>query len=420
MMKPSYIIKKIGLMTILVLAFECLRAQVVVSLDTVLQVIEENNPGLQEYDQKIKALEAYSKGSTSWMAPMVGVGPYWYPYPNQMLMSERDEGMIMATVEQDIPNPAKLKAKRNFYESKTGIEQEGKAVRFNQLRAEAKQHYFNTLIAHQQLKVLKESQEIIELMIKLARIRYPYNQGSLGSIYKAEGRLHEVNNMRLMTEGEIESNLFRLKALMNLPEDAKIVIDTATAPAFTPEQMVDTASLAERRSDIRQMNESINNMRLNQQLQRTSAKPDFRIRFEHMQPRNNQMPTQFSAMAMITIPIAPWASKMYRSEVKGMSYDIQAMQKSRTAMLNETRGMLLSMQSQLLRMQEQLNNYEKKIIPALRKNYQTLMIGYEENREQLPIVIDAWETLNMSQMEYLQKERDFYTMIVSYEKEIEK
>jgi outer membrane protein, heavy metal efflux system len=111
---------------------------------------------------------------------------------------------------------------------------------------------------------------------------------------------------------------------------------------------------------------------------------------------------------------------MYRSEVKGMSYDIQAMQKSRTAMLNETRGMLLSMQSQLLRMQEQLNNYEKKIIPALRKNYQTLMIGYEENREQLPIVIDAWETLNMSQMEYLQKERDFYTMIVSYEKEIEK
>ena len=103
-----------------------------------------------------------------------------------------------------------------------------------------------------------------------------------------------------------------------------------------------------------------------------------------------------------------------------MQYDIEAMKKGREAILIEARGMLAGMASQIERMRVQLNNYKDKIIPALQKNYQTLMLAYEENREQLPIVIDAWEALNMAQMEYLQRQEAYYTMIVAYEKEIER
>jgi hypothetical protein len=125
-------------------------------------------------------------------------------------------------------------------------------------------------------------------------------------------------------------------------------------------------------------------------------------------------------MAMISIPIAPWSSRMYKSEVKGMQYDIEAMKKGREAILIETRGTLAGMASQLARMKQQLENYETKIIPALRKNYQTLMLAYEENSEQLPIVIDAWEALNMAQMEHIEKNQEYLNMIVMYEKELEK
>jgi outer membrane protein, heavy metal efflux system len=160
-------------------------------------------------------------------------------------------------------------------------------------------------------------------------------------------------------------------------------------------------------------------MRLNQQLQRYQRRPDFKIRFDHMQPIGN-MPTQFTAMAMVSIPIAPWSSKMYKSEARGMQYDIETMKKNREAILVEARGMIAGMASQLSRMKKQLENYEMKIIPALRKNYQTLMLAYEENREQLPNVIDAWEALNMAQMEFLEKSEEYYNMIVRYEKELEK
>lgn len=392
----------------------------VLSLDSVLAIIDRQNPMLKEYDNRVKAFDEYAAGAKSWMAPMVGAGTFMTPYGNQMLMDERDKGAWMFSIEQEIPNPAKLNANRNYLQSRAGVEKEGRSVQFNTLRTEAKTYYYQWLVAEEKLKVLQENEKIMDLMLKLARIRYPYNQGSLGNVYKAEGRLNEVQNMKLMTQADIEDNSFRLKALMNLPASDSIMIDTATVVNFRYNQIInDTSALSDQRSDVRQINETIEVMRLNQQLQKFQAKPDFRIKFDHMQPIGN-MPTQFSAMAMVSIPIAPWSSKMYKAEVRGMQYEIEAMKKGREAILTETRGMLAGMANQIIRMEQQLGNYETKIIPALRKNYQTLMLAYEENREQLPIVIDGWEALNMAQMEYLEKMEAYYTMIVSYEKELEK
>ena len=375
---------------------------------------------LQEYDNKVKALNSYTEGAKSWMAPMIGVGTFMTPYPGQLIMDERDKGAVMVSVEQNIPNPARLNANKKYMESRASVEEQGRSYQYNTLRAEAKTYYYQWLVAEKKLKVLHENERIVELMLKLSRLRYPYNQGSLGNIYKVEGRLSEVQNMILMTQGDIDEKQFRLKTLMNLPPDASIVVDTTTRVSYDPSQiMYDTAALSAQRSDVKQIEKTIQVMQLNQQLQSYQAKPDFKIRFDHMQPIGN-MPTLFTAMAMVSIPIAPWSSRMYKSEVKGMQYDIQAMKKGREAILIESRGMLAGMAAKLNRMQQQLVNYDTKIIPALRKNYQTMMIGYEENREQLPIVIDGWEALNMAQMEYLNKLEEYYTMIVSYEKQIEK
>lgn len=412
-------IKKMLLITGLWLSAMTCNAQIV-SLDSVLELINKQNPMLQEYDSRVKALEAYTEGAKSWMAPMVGVGTFMAPYPGQMAMEEADKGSLMLSFEQDIPNPAKLNANKRYFASRAGVEQQNRAYQFNALRAEAKTIYYQWLVAEEKMKILGENEKIMDLMLKLSRIRYPYNEGSLGNIYKAEGRLHEVQNMQIMTRGEIEEKSYRLKSLMSLSPQTPIMIDTTTGIRYHPNQiMYDTASLADKRSDVKAIDQTIQVMRFNQELQRTQAKPDFRIKFDHMRPLGN-MPQQFTAMAMISIPIAPWSSKMYKSELKGMQYEIEAMQRGKEGLLIEARGMLTGMAAQLTRMQEQLENYRTKIIPALRKNYETLILAYEENREELPIVIDGWEVLNMAQMDYLENLEEFYTMIVSYERQLEK
>ena len=184
------------------------KAQQAVSMDSVLRQVERNNPMLLQYGTRAKAREAKAEGSTAWMPPMVGAGVFMLPYPGQESMSGNEgpmggEGSLMLSIEQAIPNPAKQRAKRAYFDSRASIEEANRAVQYNQLRAEVKQAYYNWQVLEKKMAVLKENERIMEFLLKLAKVRYPYSQGKLGSIYMAEARLHEVENMQLMTRSEI-------------------------------------------------------------------------------------------------------------------------------------------------------------------------------------------------------------------------
>lgn len=394
--------------------------QEVLTLDKVLQEINANNPTLKAFDSQVKSQDAKVDGAGSWMAPMVGVGTFMTPYPGSMVMDEADRGAWMLSAEQDIPNPAKTKAKAKFLAAQSSITRAAQAVQANQLRARAKQLYYELLVANKKIAFQKENQAIMGTMKKLAEIRYPYNQGSLGQVFKTEGRLYESENMILMTESEIKSKKIALNALMYRPVSSDFTIDTTQKVTFTPLAVLDTSYLATNRSDIQQMDRSIRAMELNISQMRQEAKPDFRIRYEHMSTRAAMMPNQYTLMGMISIPIAPWSSKMYKSEIKSMNFEREAMRQQKEGMLSEMLGMTKSMETEVLNMQTQLRNYETKILPALNKNLKVSMLSYQENKGDVNTVIDGWEAVNMSQMNYLEQLQKFYQMIVEYEKNIER
>ncbi|WP_181304928.1 TolC family protein [Rufibacter sp. XAAS-G3-1] len=391
----------------------------VLPLDTVLNRIYRNNPMLQEFELRAQAQNAMAKGARSQMAPMVGAGVFMYPYPGQTIMEERDKGMLMTVVEQDITNPAKLKAREKYQLSKVAMEEAGRDNTFNQLRAQARTAYYQWVVLEKKNSVLLESQRIMQFMLKLGKVRYPYNQSSLGSIYKAEGRLAEVENMLVMNDSEITRMNIQLNLLMNLPPETRFRIDT-TVQTSVLTVLPDTVSLSAARSDIRQLDRTIESMQLNLRLENLQRKPDFGIRFENMMPRDKMMPQVFTVMGMVSIPIAPWSSKMYKANGKAMHLEIQGMQKGRENLMNEARNMVASMALELQTKRIQVQNYEQKIIPALRRNYETTLLSYEQNTGQLPLVIDAWEALNMAQMEYLNNLEQLYLIGVNYEKELEK
>ena len=406
------------LISILIVFASPQSAKAQVSLDSILSVIKERNPMLKNYRSRGEAMNAYALGAKSWMAPEVGGGLWMLPY--KQVNDPRDKGQIMLSVQQKFTNPAKLRANQGYLESKAAIEQASETFVFNELRAQAKTAYYQWLVLEKKRSVLNENEEIIGLVLKIAQVRYPYNQSKLGNIYKAEGRLQEVRNMILMNENQIAQKNILLNQLMNAPNDYRFSIDTATQEKqFVPE-VTDTTSFAERRSDVRRIDKSIQAMRLNQALEKSQSKPDFNISFNHMIARANEMPNQFMLLGMVSIPIVPWSSKMYKSNIRGMSKEIEAMKNERAAVLNELQGMTATMVSEIATLSKQIENYEKRIVPALRKNYETLMLAYEQNKEELPILIDAWETLNMTQMQYLDTVQKYYEMIINYEKQLEK
>jgi outer membrane protein TolC len=388
----------------------------VTTLDDVLNAVASNNPMLKQYESKAQALDAYAEGARSWMAPMVGAGTFMTPYPRQEVM-DGDKGSIMFSVEQQIPNGSRLKASEKYLQSQSAIQRTARETQFNMLRADARMAYYKWLIAERKRSALDDNVGTLQLMKQLAEVRYPYNQGSLGDIYKLTGKIAAAENMVSMTDGDIGEARARLLSLMNLPGDTPMTIDTSTTVRVYA-LASDTSTLREKRSDIRQLDQRIRSMQLNRSLQLTLARPDFRIRFDHMQPRGD-MPVQFTAMAMVSIPIAPWSSRMYKAEVRGMAHDIRAMREEREAILSESAGKITGMSKKLQAMERQLGNYKTSIIPALQRNFRVNMLAYEENRGQLASVLDAWEALNMMQLEYFDRLEAFYTMIADYEKELE-
>lgn len=390
----------------------------VLSLDTVLQRIDRNNLLLQSYGLKAESYKHVAKAATAWMAPMVGVGTFMTPYPGQMIMDEGDKGSLMLQLEQDIPNQVKQNANKRYIESKAKVENETRAVTLNEYKAQAKRLYFAWLVAQQKINVLVQNEKIMQTMKKIEELRYPFNQSKLGSVYKTTAKLEENRNMMIMQEGDMAKSRAWLNSLMNQSGNTDFAIDTTYQPVFVAAKTLDTGSLALVRNDIKKMDYSIQSMQLNIEAMKKQSRPDFKLRFDHMSPLAKTMPKAFSIMGMVSIPIAPWSSKMYKSEVKGMQYEAQAMAKEKAAMLQETQGMLYGMQFEIRSMQKRIKVMEDKIIPSLQKILDVNFLSYRENKMELPAVIDSWEALTMMQTNVLDEKLKLYLMIVDYEKEI--
>ncbi len=411
------IIKKIGILLVL-MPFQLLAQQRPVSLDTILSRIERNNLLLQTYALKAESFKHKAKAGTAWMAPMVGAGTFMTPYPGAETMDQRDKGSIMFQLEQEIPNPARQQAQKRYIESKAIVELTGKDIALNDLKAQAKRLYYTWIVASQRIKVLQESDKIMQMVKKIEQIRYPYNQSQLSGVFRADARIEENRNMIRMQQGDIAKAKAWLNSLMNLPGNQALQIDTLFTPDFYTESTLDTASLADKRKDILQMEQNIRSMKLGITAMKAQAKPDFKIRFDHMSPLSKMMPQAYSLMGMISIPIAPWSSKMYKSEVKAMDYEIQAMEKERAGMLQETQGMLYGMQYEIGSMKKRIAAMEETIVPALKKTMDADFLNYQENKLQLPAVISSWEALVMMQNTVLDEKMKLYQMMVDYEKEL--
>jgi outer membrane protein, heavy metal efflux system len=411
-------IKKITWLLLLVPVQLIAQQSRVLTLDSVLLRIDRNNIQLQTYDLRAEAYKYSADAATAWMPPMVGFGTFMTPYPGQTLMEARDKGQLMLRIEQDIPNTSKLNARKRYIESQGNIERAGRGITLNDLKAQAKRLYFTWLVAQERIGVLRQNEKIMETMKKIEEVRYPYNQSQLASVYKAEARIEENRNMIRMQEGEIARARAWLNALMNQQGNELFEIDTTYQPSFSPAASYDTASLATVRRDVLRMNESIRSMELNIQSMSLQRRPDFKIVFDHMPPLDKMMPTAYSIMGMVSIPIVPWSRKMYKSEIKSMQFNIQSMQKERSAMLQETQGMLYGMQYEIQSLQNRIRATEQRVIPALQKTLDVNFINYQENKLQLPVVIDSWEALTMMQANVLDDKLRLYQMIVDYEKEL--
>ncbi len=87
--------------------------------------------------------------------------------------------------------------------------------------------------------------------------------------------------------------------------------------------------------------------------------------------------------------------------------------------LNEASGMIKAMKTELSFLKDQYRISENSIIPEIRKNYETALLAWQNNTGDLFQVLDAWESLNMAQLDTLDRLQRILVTQVEIEKQME-
>lgn len=392
----------------------------ILNLQKIIETIETVYPDVMKYESTIQSLQAKVEGSKAWMPPIASFGLNQFPYDPMMLKDEgpMNQAGLMFTVEQMIPNAGKLQAKKDYLSSLPQIEQNKKEWTKNTLRLYAKHFYYQRVVAERKSQVVDENMELLQLLIKSTEEKYTYNQSDLNSVFKARAKLEDLKNMDVMLQSVIAESNIGLNTLMNRDVNTAFPIDTTIImKSYEDLHLVSDTSLL-KRNDIIVMQNTINSMKRNKDYMYSLRKPDLGVSVTHMQMFG--MPNQYSVMGMITIPIVPWSSKMYKSDVKAMNFEIQSMtfekqtmQLMAIQMINE-KGTMLKYQI------EQLKNYESAIIPLYSKNLEIGLLAFKQNTGSFFILLDAWEMLLMKKMEHNNVLLTTLKLQAEYEYEIEK
>lgn len=401
------------MMAVLAFLFQKSQAQPVLSLDSILARIERTHPALKAPDARTREIETYASGTVTLPPPRIGGGFWMTPYnPGRW---KEGMGAFMVSGEQMFPNRAMQRAEGRYMASMSAMQAAEKGVMRNMLFAEAKTAYFNWLVLKKKIAVLDESKHLLLLMLESAQERYKFNREKLGSIYKAETELADLDRMQAMYTGEIRQQKTMLQTLMQFPV-RDFDVDTLWQLPPLP-VLPDTARIAAR-SDIRAVEATLRTARLEQEWNRSKLKPEFGIRYDHMFAFGGQ-PWQFSLMGMMTVPIAPWANKDIKTQIEGIDFRLAALAQEKAAITNAVRGTATDRLVMMQTLQDQRKRYENTLIPNQRKRFQSTLIAYEQNTDELFMVLDAWLELKMSRLAQLDLLQQLLQAKVAYEKELE-
>ncbi len=393
-------------------------AQDFISMDSVLKAIETNNPELKIYDEQVKQQDALVKSAGAWKAPMVGVGTFMTPYNNFSRDRNLRDGSLMFTAEQEILNRSKSESEKDYLTVQSSITKAQKTNNLNELRALARSYYYEVVLEQKKAEFINKNIAVLSNLKKVANIRYTYNQSDLAQIYALDAKVFNASNMLTTALANAHIGKTRLNVLMNKSYNAPLNVDTTLS--INHYLVEDVDSVVTNRSIMKETEAQINSLQLVNKMIANESKPNLSVSFNHMLPYNNMMPNQFSLMAGINIPIAPWSAKGYKSKLKANEFERNALQLQKDNLQNKLRGLIKSYEQHLAHMTTELETYQKHILPSLQKSYEVMMLNYQENKTDLSAVLNSWRDLNDGQIDYLNMYNDYFKMYVEYEKNVER
>ncbi len=386
------------------------------SLNILLDRVERLYPDVLMFNDRAKAYVAEAEGANAWMPPLITAGVDRFPYllDNLSDTTAMNQAGLMLSFTQMIPNPSKTRSKSDYLQSLALVQTRKGEWTKHELRTIAKQLYYTRHIADKKLETLASNIELLDFVIRVSEERYRYRQSELASIYKAKAKREELYNMMLMENSAIAECSIGMNTLLQRNLATQFTVDTAIA--LKDIQQIDT-TVIESRSDVQAMICMVSSMRLEQAYTEKQLDPDFGIEFRHMQMF--AMPNQFSVMGMISVPIAPWSSKMYTASSESLNLQINATINEIESMKLMAKRMANDKFVKLSYARDILSGFIRDILPAYQKSLDANLLAFSQSEGRLFELLDAWEMVLMKRLAYFNELHKALLLQTEYEYEME-
>jgi len=393
--------------------------QTKMTLENIFSTIQKDHPEMKVYDAQIRSLDEAAKGAKSWTPPEFGAGLWMTPYNfNKAKASAMDKGSgsFMISASQIFPNRKEQDANAEYLQALSSVNKENKQVSLNELYAEAKKNYYDWLIIEKKKTVLDDNEKLLNFMIQSTELRYKNNLGKLNAYYKAKAEVGKIENQREGLKNEAKQKQILLNTLMNRNKNEDFQIDTNFTINTYPS--IDSNYLIQSRSDIKAVAQDIKVNQLQVNLEKAKQLPQFGVQYSHMFSFG-QNPWLYTLMATVKIPLAPWSAGSYKARIESLKWKAKSYEAQKQMIINQVSGEAESLLNSINSKKKQLQLFEENIIPALKKNYQIMQLAYEQNTGELFELFDAWQTLNMTQLDYLDQLQELLNLQVQMDKILE-
>ncbi|HEY1870622.1 MAG TPA: TolC family protein [Chitinophagaceae bacterium] len=390
-------------------------------LEDILDSIQQAYPSLKVYDATIQSLEAAAKGARNWMPPEISTGLWMVPYNTNLWKANgtgtTGMGQYMISAQQMFPNKKYNDANEAYMEGMSSVEKENKQATLNELFAAVKKNYYEWIMIEKKLAVLSQDEKLLQFMITNAETRYKNGLGKISAYYKAKASLGDIENMRVELENDVIQRRIALNTLMNREKLTAFSIDTNYNLKEYSTLVFDSSFFYTNRSDLKAVDKNVQLIYLQQNIEQASTKPQFGVSYSHMFGFGGS-PAQYTLMGMMKVPIN-WSTRMNKANIESLKWKAESLKDQKASMSNEYSGMAYQIQQNITTKKKQVQLFELNIIPALRKNYESTLLAYEQNTEELFELFDSWKTLNDTQLDYLDQQQQLLMMQVDLEKLLE-
>src|SRR5665213_1876539 len=387
------------------------------ALADILDSVQHSYPSLKVYDAEILSQEAEAKGARNWEPPQVSAGFWMTPYntslwngmkANGNMPAQNGMGSFMISGQQMFPNKKYNDANESYLQAMSSVTKENKQATLNDLFAVAKKNYYEWIIIKKKLSILDESEKLLHFMITNAETRYKNGLGKISAYYKAKASLGSIENMRVDLENEIAKKRIVLNTLMNRNKLLDFTVDTNYIVKDYSATTFDSSLFYAGRNDIKAIDKNIELTFLQQDIERANQKPEFGVRYDHMFGFGG-FPMQYTLMGTVKIPMN-WSTRSNKANIESLRWKAQSLEEQKASMANEYSGMAYQIQQDISAKKKQVLLFEDNILPALKKNYESTQLAYEQNTSELFELYDAWETLNNTEIEYFDELEQLLSM----------